>query len=158
MATQSISLTSAFQSVAEGPGVAIVSFNEQRGDLTVHTSSNNSGITAWHSKKSGEPFPVHLAEGDFLHLRGRGDASVTFTQDRGANPGVGGASVTPHDSTDFATPARSLYVGTGGNVAVVALNGDVVTWANVPDGFIIPVECTRVNATGTTASNIVTIE
>lgn len=63
-------------------------------------------------------------------------------------------AVTPHNSTDFATPARGLYVGTTGNVVVVTTTG-AVTFTAVPAGAILPVECTRVNSTGTTASNIV---
>lgn len=66
------------------------------------------------------------------------------------------AAVTPHDSTDFARPARYLYVGVTGNVAAVRLDGTAVTFANLPVGWH-PICCRRVNSTGTTASSIVAL-
>jgi hypothetical protein len=56
---------------------------------------------------------------------------------------------------DFAEPTRALYVGSGGNVTVVMLSGAVLTLANVMSGALLPVRVTRVNATDTTAAQIV---
>lgn len=67
------------------------------------------------------------------------------------------AAVTPHDSTNLTTNARSLYVGTGGNVVAVGLDDTAVTFSNVPDGTILPIACKRVNSTSTTASSIVAL-
>ena len=65
-------------------------------------------------------------------------------------------AVTPHDSTNFPLGAcRGLYVGTLGNVALVTDNGSVVVFVGVSG--ILPVRCTRVNATNTTATNIVAL-
>ena len=64
-------------------------------------------------------------------------------------------AITPHNSTDFSFDTRAIYVGTGGNIAVVTAAGDVVTFSNVPTGTILPVRATRVNSTNTTASNLV---
>lgn len=62
------------------------------------------------------------------------------------------------DVTEHDPPCRALYVGTGGDVAVVTAAGDTVTFINVPDGAILPVRVTQVLATGgTTASNFVGI-
>lgn len=71
-------------------------------------------------------------------------------------------AVTPHNTNDFTYVFRSLYVGTGGDVVVVTLGNDLVassavTFTAVPSGTILPVCGVRVNATGTTASNIVAI-
>lgn len=64
-----------------------------------------------------------------------------------------GLAVTPSDTTAlYAT--RALYVGSAGSVAVTDLNGNV-TYANVMAGSILPIQVTKVLATGTTASNIV---
>lgn len=64
-----------------------------------------------------------------------------------------GLAVTPSDTTVlYAT--RALYVGTAGNVAVTDLNGNV-TYASVPAGSILPIQVTKVLATGTTALNII---
>ena len=71
-------------------------------------------------------------------------------------PATGHASLTPSDTTDEAAPFRSLYIGTPGDVVVVDMNGVAVTYANVPVG-ILPVQGTRVNATSTTAADIVAL-
>lgn len=67
------------------------------------------------------------------------------------------AAVTPHDSTNFSSMTRALYVGVTGNVTVVMKSGAVVLFSAVPVGTILPVRCSRVNATGTTASGIVAL-
>lgn len=75
-------------------------------------------------------------------------------QDQSPSPLV--FAVTPHASTNFAQEVRQLYVGTAGNVAVVNVDNTVVTFSNVNAGAIIgPFYIKRVNAIGTTASNIV---
>ncbi len=64
-------------------------------------------------------------------------------------------AVTPANSGSDFTLCRGLWVGTGGDVKVLSEQGQAVVFANVPDGFLLPVRCTRVYATGTTASDIV---
>ncbi len=71
------------------------------------------------------------------------------------NPGAFAAPVTPSDATDFDQVVRSLYVGVSGNISAV-VNGLNVLFENVPVG-ILPIQCTRVNFTGTTASSIVAL-
>lgn len=62
-------------------------------------------------------------------------------------------AVTPDDSTQIR--ASSLYVGVAGNVAVVTEDGSTVTFVGVPAGAILPIRCTKVRSTSTTASSIV---
>jgi hypothetical protein len=69
-------------------------------------------------------------------------------------PAARHAAVTPSNTVGFG-PARALYIGVTGNVAVVDLDGNAVTYVGVTGGSILPIQCTRVNATGTTATNIV---
>lgn len=65
-------------------------------------------------------------------------------------------AVTPHDANSQpGAPFRSLYVAGAGNVAIVDLMGVSTTFVGIPAGFILPVWCTRVLATGTTATGIV---
>ena len=65
-----------------------------------------------------------------------------------------GEAVTPNDVTQVAY--KSLYVGTGGNVAVQLYNSDnTVIYQNVGDGTFLPISVRRVLSTGTTASNII---
>lgn len=66
-----------------------------------------------------------------------------------------GLAVTPSDSTVLAT-SRALYIGTGGNITVEDINA-IVTYVNVPSGYILPVQVKAVRATGTTATNIVAL-
>jgi hypothetical protein len=68
-------------------------------------------------------------------------------------------AVTPHDSTDYTNNriARGLYVGTSGNVVVVRSNGTAVTFTNVQDGTVLPIQHKRVNSTSTTATNMVAL-
>ncbi len=77
-----------------------------------------------------------------------------------SNLGVGlkAFTVTPHASTNFEKRARTLYVGTAGNVTIVNADGTTCLFTAVPAGTFIPCECIRVNAIGTTASNIVGLE
>lgn len=67
------------------------------------------------------------------------------------------SAVTPSDSTDFTSIARAIYVGTAGNVAAVRHDSTVVTFSNVPAGAVLPIAVRRINATNTTASNIVAL-
>lgn len=75
-------------------------------------------------------------------------------------PGLVGVStkafaVTRSDSVNHTTPARYLYVGTAGDVVNVNLDGTTVTYKNVPAGSYIMCASLRVNAVGTTATDIV---
>ncbi len=65
------------------------------------------------------------------------------------------AAVVPSDTVGFTFRPRSLYVGTGGNVAAVRDDGTVVSFANVPSGSYLLIRPVRINATGTTAADIV---
>ena len=75
-----------------------------------------------------------------------------------AAPGEDAALVTPNDTTDLPLkPARSLYIGTGGNVEVITARGTTIIIPNIPSGTILPLKVTRVRAALTTASDIVAI-
>lgn len=72
-----------------------------------------------------------------------------------AGPASDAFAVTPSNSTSFSQgTARGLYIGTTGDVSVVTPSGVTVVFTAVPVGWF-PVNCTRVNVTGTTAANIV---
>lgn len=66
-------------------------------------------------------------------------------------------AITPNDSADLAQPVRSIWVGTAGDLAVIAAHDTAaVTLKNIPsgtkiDGYYIR----RVNATATTATDLV---
>lgn len=71
---------------------------------------------------------------------------------------TGAFAVTPNDSTDLTTPARALYVGGAGNIALVCTRGGpTVSFVGVAAGTVLPVFTYRVLATGTSATNIVAL-
>lgn len=74
------------------------------------------------------------------------------------SPAYYGAAVTPSDSTDMNIVSRALYVGGAGNLSVVmAGDGATVVFTAVPAGTVLPISVMRVNATGTTATNVTAI-
>ena len=69
---------------------------------------------------------------------------------------TGVEAITPNDSTVLAT-TRGLYVGGAGNVAIQAADGTTATLSGVVAGTVLPIQVVKVNATGTTATNIVAL-
>jgi hypothetical protein len=66
------------------------------------------------------------------------------------------AAITPHNTNELTLVARSLYITTGGDLKITAVDdvdADAVT-ITVPDNFILPVVVKKVFATGTTATGI----
>lgn len=75
-----------------------------------------------------------------------------------SDPGRRLVVVVPNDDTVFSITPRALYVGTGGDLAVVGIDDAApVVLTAVPSGMLLPVSVSKVRATGTTASNIVAI-
>jgi hypothetical protein len=93
-----------------------------------------------------------------------------YTTNTAEAPAVEAYAITPNDTTDITYVSRSLYIGGSGDV-VVDMYGPVsgnrtvtntpvlvtVTFKNVPEGSILPICVKRVRATGTTATNIVSL-
>lgn len=63
-------------------------------------------------------------------------------------------TITPHDSTNFTYNADAIYVGVTGNITLINGAGASQLFSNVPVG-IFSIRCSRVNSTGTTATNLV---
>lgn len=72
-----------------------------------------------------------------------------------AGPASAGFAVTPNDAADLPQITRALHVGGGGNLAVLMMNGEALTFTGVQDGSLLPVRVSRVLAAGTTATSIV---
>ena len=51
-------------------------------------------------------------------------------------------------------PGCYLYVGGAGNVSVVTLGGDTITFVGVPAGTTLPIQVVKLRATGTTATQV----
>lgn len=63
--------------------------------------------------------------------------------------------VTPSDSTVFSVTSRCVYIGTGGDLAVVMAGGQTVIFKNCSAGQLLPLRVKSIMATNTTASDIV---
>jgi len=64
-------------------------------------------------------------------------------------------AITPHNSTNLQFKTRSIRVGVGGDVVAVREDGTAVTFKNCFAGEVLPIVAIRVNATGTTATDLV---
>jgi len=73
------------------------------------------------------------------------------------------ATIVPSDTVNIVDVSGGsnngcvLYVGTAGNLRVLTVGGDDVTFVGINTGAFIPVQVLRVFATGTTAGNIVAL-
>jgi hypothetical protein len=72
-------------------------------------------------------------------------------------PAEWAGTVTPSDTTVFSVKPRALYIGGNGNCSLLMADGDTVVFVGLTAGSILPIRCNRVNATGTTATNIVAL-
>jgi hypothetical protein len=81
------------------------------------------------------------------HYAGAGDDLL--------GPASDGAAVTPSDTVDLPVASKRLWIGTGGNVALITVKGTTLTYTAVPAGTYLRVRASRVKSMGTTASNIV---
>ena len=64
--------------------------------------------------------------------------------------------ITPSDDNNLTHgTVRAIYVGTGGNLSVEDMRGNVVIYQNIPDGYRLDIRAVKVRATGTTASDLV---
>ena len=68
---------------------------------------------------------------------------------------TGAQNITPSDTVDLVTPAVGLFVGGAGNISAVMESGDTVTFTGVTAGSYLFFVFRRINATGTTANNMV---
>ena len=71
------------------------------------------------------------------------------------SPAMAAVAIVPNDATPLANVTRAIYIGGAGNLSVVMLSGDIVTFSGVQAGMIYPLRASRVRATGTTATGIV---
>lgn len=65
-------------------------------------------------------------------------------------------AITPNDTAQLSILPKAIYVGTGGNLVVRAVDGDSdVTFTNVANGSLLDIRVLSVRATGTTATNLI---
>ena len=81
----------------------------------------------------------------------RSDGSVVGYQD----PAFDAVEIAASDGADLASVTRGIYVGVGGDLKATLAGGTTVTFVNLADGCLLPVQASKVFATGTTASALV---
>jgi len=64
-------------------------------------------------------------------------------------------AITPHDTNEVANIPRALWVGTGGDLSVIAQDDSTAVVLKVQSGSLVPVRAKIVKSTGTTATDIV---
>lgn len=67
----------------------------------------------------------------------------------------GAFAITPDDVSDLPDSVREIYVGGGGDLTVRGLDGETVTYQDVPAGTFVQLWVVRVFDTGTTATKLV---
>ena len=65
------------------------------------------------------------------------------------------AEVIPSDTAALPIASKRLWVGGAGNVSLITTGGVSVVYSGVPAGSYLHVRAAQVNATGTTATNII---
>ena len=87
------------------------------------------------------------------------DANLTGGPDGPAftMPYTHAIAVTPSDSATLVNATRALWIGGTGTLTVVMSDGTTVEFQGVPSGYLLPIICTQVKNTGTSASLIVAL-
>lgn len=74
------------------------------------------------------------------------------------HPASNAEVVVPDNTNTLTKVSRAIYVGVAGDVSVqMAKTGTAIVFKAVPAGSILPIRVTRVNLTGTTATNMVSL-
>jgi hypothetical protein len=68
-------------------------------------------------------------------------------------------AITPADGADFDAlgVCRAIYVGGAGDISIDDISGETVVFVGLLAGSILPVQTSIVNATATTATNLVAL-
>lgn len=79
---------------------------------------------------------------------------------------LNGEVITPSNTNNLTLSGGSIeagetgaciYVGTGGNLRVTMLGGQDITFRNLPSGAFLPIQVKKVWATGTTATDLLSL-
>lgn len=73
------------------------------------------------------------------------------------SPARSATTVAPSDATPLPYVSRAIYVGQGGDLSVTMVDGDQVIFEAVPSGALLSIRASGVNATGTSASGILSL-
>lgn len=75
-----------------------------------------------------------------------------------AAPGKESVAITASDSLNLTNgPCRAIFVGTAGNISLVTPGGTTLVFKNLSSGSMLAQGALRVNATNTTAADLIAI-
>lgn len=74
-----------------------------------------------------------------------------------SSPAYHAAVVTPNDNNDLSDVTRWVFIGGAGALAVITAGGETLTISGLTAGTLLPLRVSRIQATGTTATNIVAL-
>lgn len=67
-------------------------------------------------------------------------------------------AITPSDTADLDVPIAGIYVGGAGDVTAIMRDGTAGVFKAATVGLILPIAPRRINATGTTATNLLALQ
>ena len=74
------------------------------------------------------------------------------------DPAMQVEAIVPHVSTNMPHPSRYIYVGGAGDITLIPVGGTAaVVFKAVPVGTVLPVQASRVNAIGTSATYLLSL-
>ncbi len=76
-------------------------------------------------------------------------AAADVSQGGVGEPASNAFAITPHATEELTYVTRAIYIGGAGNVDVVTLGGQAVSFTAVPVGTILPIRVKRVINTST---------
>jgi hypothetical protein len=113
---------------------------------------------------TGTFITLNVKPGDVVHNDTSGTAATVLTVDSETqltlNANIFTALTQAYvvyamsSQTTMGNPGCFLYVGGTGNVSVVTIGGDIITFNGVPAGATLPIQVLRLRSSGTTATLI----
>ena len=132
---------------------------------TVVTSGTNTSAVAFKLVNSAATFVAdNIKTGDVVHNDTAGTAATVVSVDSATQLTLNADIFTTtaqayvvyamSAQTSMGNPGCFLYVGGTGNVSVITLGNDQITFNNVPAGTTLPIQVVKLRSTGTTATLI----
>lgn len=129
------------------------------------TSGTNTSVVAFKLINSAETFVTNnVATGDVVHNDTAGTAATVVSVDSETqltlNADIFTATAQAYvvyamsAQSGMGNPGCFLYVGGTGNVSVITLGNDQITFNGVPAGTTLPIQVVKLRSTGTTATLI----
>jgi hypothetical protein len=147
---------------------AIIAHKSDNADIAYPNQiagGSNTTATAFKLINSAATYITkNLKTGDVVHNDTAGTAATIVSVDSeteltlNANIFTSTAQVyvvyAMSSQTSMGNPGCLLYVGGAGNVSVITIGGDLITFNGVPAGTTLPIQVRQLRATGTTATNV----